>query len=118
MSVNTFININDVCDIPGTMCARLASLGIQWTSISYVCVDFNWVPSMRLMVRGFLLIFISETFVPERTKFPVDPESETAISTAILMFDALKIVSAFGGSRKLLFVIFSCHAFAHMGITV
>ena len=41
VSVNTFININDVCDISGTMCARLASLGIQWTSISYVCVDFN-----------------------------------------------------------------------------
>ena len=59
-------------------------------------VDFNWVPSGRLMVRGFLLICMLETFLPGRMKCPMDPESATAISTAILMFNALNIVSAFG----------------------
>ena len=61
-----------------------------------MCVDFNWVPFSRLMVRVFLLIFMLETFVPGRMKYPLAPESATAISTAILMFDALSIVSAFG----------------------
>ena len=85
-----------MCAIPGTMCACLAYLGSLGTLISRVCIDFNWVPSGRLMVRGFFLVFMLETFVPRRMKFPVAPESATAISTAIFMFDALSIVSSFG----------------------
>ena len=88
-------------EIPGTTCARLASLGSLRTSISHVYVDFNWVPYGRLMVSGFLLIFMLETSVPGSTKCHVAPESVTAISTAILVFDALSIVSVFGASRKL-----------------
>ena len=83
------------------MCAYLASLGRLGTSISHVCVDCNWVPSGRLMVVFSPLIFISETFVPGRTKFVVAPESVTAIFTVILMFDALNVVSAFGDSQKI-----------------
>ena len=79
----------------------MASLGSLGTSILHVCVYFNWVPSGRLMVRGFLLIFMLETFVPGRMKCPVAPESATAISTDILMFGTLSIVSIFCASRKL-----------------
>ena len=59
-------------------------------------VDFNWVTSGRLIVRGFLTIFMLETFVPGSMKCPVAPESVTAVSTAILVFDVLSIFSAFG----------------------
>ena len=90
-----------MCAILGRTCACLASLGSLGTLISHVCVDFNWVPSGRLMVRGFLLIFMLEIFLPGRMKCPVVPESATAISTAILMFDVLSIVSAFGAFWKL-----------------
>ena len=95
-SVQLLIYISDVCAIPGTTCACQDFLGILRKLISHVCVDFNWVPSSRLMVRGFLLIFMLETFVPKRMKCTVAPESATAISTAILMFNVLSIVSAFG----------------------
>ena len=64
MSVKILIDISDVCAIPGTTCACLASLGSLGTMISHVCVDFNSVPSDKLMVRGFLLILMLETFVP------------------------------------------------------
>ena len=77
------------------------SLGIIGTLISHVCVNFNWVLSGRLMVRGFLLIFMLEKNLPGRMKCPVALESATAISTAILMFDVLSIVSAFGAFWKL-----------------
>ena len=97
----TFIDISDVCAIPGTTCVRLDSLGSLGALISHVCVDFNWVPSGGLMVRFFLLILMLENFVPGRMKCPVAPESATAISTAILMFGVLSIVSVFGASRTL-----------------
>ena len=90
-----------MCAIPGTTCARLDSLGSLGTSISHVCINFNLVPSGRLMVRGFLLIFLLETFVPGRMKCPVAPEYATTISTAILMFGVLSIISTFGTSRAL-----------------
>ena len=90
-SVNILIEINDVCAIPGTMCACLASLGSLGTLISHVCIDFNWLPCGRLIVRVFFMIFMLDTFVPGSMKCPVVPESATAISTAILMFDALAL---------------------------
>ena len=96
MSVNVLIDISYVCAIPGTLCACLVSLGSLGTLISHVCVDFNWVPSGSLMVRGFLLIFMLENFVPGRMKCPVATESITSVSTTILMLNVLSIVSAFG----------------------
>ena len=95
-SVKILIGISDVCAIPSTKCACLALLGRLGRLISHVCVNLNWVQSGRLIVRGFLLIFMLEKILPRRMKCPVAPESVTAISTAILMFDALVIVSAFG----------------------
>ena len=69
-SVNAFIDISGVCTIPGNLCARLTSLGRQGTSISHVCVDFNWVPSGRLMVGFFCLSSCQKQLCQGGLNFP------------------------------------------------
>ena len=72
------IDISDVWERPGTMCARFAFCGMSAMSRLDLCVDLSFDPSGRLMGIGFLAGCIFFTGVPGRMKYPVAPVSDIA----------------------------------------
>ena len=95
-SHNALIETSDVWVKPGTMWAWRALLGIHGMSSVAVCVDFSCVPSGRLILMISAAIFWLMTGAPVTRKWLVAPASAMAMSTPILIWEVLYMVSACG----------------------
>ena len=106
-SHKTPIDIRDVCDSPGTVCASFAVSGMPSMSRLHVCVDLSLDPYVILIVICLLAGCIFFTGVTGRENFSVSPESAMASLLFILMIDVEYAVSVFLFVRLLIIFVFS-----------
>ena len=85
-SHNTTIDMSDVCDNSGTICALVALSGCHGMFILHVCVDLLALSPGSFIEIGLDVGIMSITGVPGKTKCHVAPVSAMAITTAILSF--------------------------------
>ena len=93
-SHSDFIEIKDVCNSPGTICAHRAVVGSHGMSRVAVCVDRSWAPSGRLIVSGFVVVCLLWTGAPAVRKWFVATASAIAKSIPISMLAVLNMVVA------------------------
>ena len=117
-SQNFLVEISDVCDNPGTMCASVISLGNHGMSRLHVWVEriFSLLGSRIWM--GFVAIFLLTMGAPSIRKWPVAPESEMAYSIALVSRRVSNIMSDCGEACKLRSWMIVVHAVRRVGIVM
>ena len=85
-SHNTFVEINEECDSPGTIYASVILFGIQGISKSPTWVKHTRDPAGNLIATGFSATLKFTIGTPSTRKCAVAPESEMANSTCLVIF--------------------------------
>ena len=107
---NFLMEINDVWDRPGTICASVILSGNHGIFRLQACIDLICLPLGSRMQIGVVASCLLTIGAPATMKWPVAPESAMAYCTACVSCLLLNIVCACGVSRRLYQLIIVFHA--------